>query len=75
MSRFNVTFFVASAVYEGLRNGKDGLPDQYARELTLEQKRRRVVLKKTNLDNQGIRTNFLKTGKCRSRPSIQVRGL
>lgn len=33
-----------------------------SRELTPEQKNRRVVLKKTNLDRAGIRTNFLKAG-------------
>lgn len=52
-----------AAVYEGLRNGKDGLPDQYARQLTPEQKKRRVVLKKVNMDNSGIRTNFLAVGE------------
>eukprot|EP00887_Chlorella_sp_A99_P007082 scaffold2.g7082.t1 len=49
-------------VYEGLLNGADGLPDAYSAELTPEQKRRRVVLKKTNMDAAGIRTNFLKAG-------------
>ena len=49
-------------VYQGLRNRKRGEPDQLTRELTPEQKARRVVLKKTNLDRSGIRTNFLKSG-------------
>ncbi|GAB4813213.1 hypothetical protein N2152v2_000259 [Parachlorella kessleri] len=48
-------------VYEGLKNS-NGLPDTYSRELSSDQKRRRVVLKKTNADNSEIRTNFLKTG-------------
>ncbi|PRW05929.1 Serine threonine- kinase chloroplastic [Chlorella sorokiniana] len=48
-------------VFEGLLNAK-GLPDPTTRELTAEQKRRRVILKKANMDAQGIRTNFLKTG-------------
>lgn len=49
-------------VYEGLRNARRGEPDLLSRELTSEQKSRRVVLKKTNLDRAGIRTNFLKAG-------------
>lgn len=49
-------------VYEGLRNRRAGEPDVLTRELTAEQKGRRVVLKKTNLDRNGIRTNFLKSG-------------
>ena len=49
-------------VYQGLRNRSRGEPDQLTRELTPEQKNRRVVLKKTNLDRSGIRTNFLKAG-------------
>ena len=49
-------------VYQGLRNKSRGEPDQLSRELTPEQKARRVVLKKTNLDRSGIRTNFLKSG-------------
>ena len=50
------------AVYEGLKNAKTGMPDLRSRELTAEQKSRRVVLKKTNLDSEGIRTNFLSAG-------------
>ena len=50
------------AVYEGLRTAKSGIPDLKTRELTPEQKSRRVVLKKTNLDAAGIRTNFLSAG-------------
>lgn len=49
-------------VYEGLRISKSGLPDLKTRELTPEQKQRRVVLKKTNLDREGIRRNFLGAG-------------
>jgi serine/threonine protein kinase len=49
-------------VYEGLRNRSPGQPDLSSRELTPEQKSRRVVLKKTNLDKEGIRANFLKAG-------------
>ena len=49
-------------MYEGLLNARSGLPDVYSRDLTPEQKRRRVVLKKTNMDASGIRTNFLKAG-------------
>lgn len=49
-------------MYEGLRNAKPGQPDALTRELTPEQKKRRVVLKKTNLDNTGIRANFLTVG-------------
>lgn len=49
-------------VYQGLRNKKRREPDQLTRDLTPEQKARRVVLKKTNLDRSGIRTNFLKSG-------------
>lgn len=49
-------------VYEGLRNSKSGIPDVRTRELTSEQKSRRVVLKKTNLDSAGIRSNFLASG-------------
>ena len=49
-------------VYQGLRNKNRGEPDVLSRELTPEQKARRVVLKKTNLDRSGIRTNFLKSG-------------
>lgn len=51
-----------NAVYEGLRTAKSGIPDLKSRELTPEQKRRRVVLKKTNLDAEGIRSNFLSAG-------------
>ena len=49
-------------VYEGLRTSKNGLPDLKTRELTPEQKQRRVVLKKTNLDREGVRRNFLGAG-------------
>ena len=49
-------------MYEGLKNA-NGLPDVYSRDLSGDQKRRRVVLKKTNADNSEIRTNFLKTGR------------
>ena len=49
-------------VYEGLRTQKNGVPDLKTRELTPEQKQRRVVLKKTNLDREGIRRNFLGAG-------------
>lgn len=49
-------------VYEGLRNQRSGEPDVLTRELTPEQKSRRVVLKKSNLDRAGIRANFLKSG-------------
>lgn len=50
------------AVYEGLRMAKSGVPDLKTPELTPEQKSRRVVLKKTNLDAAGIRSNFLSSG-------------
>lgn len=50
------------AVYEGLKNAKSGIPDLKTRELSAEQKSRRVVLKKTNLDAAGIRANFLSAG-------------
>jgi serine/threonine protein kinase len=49
-------------VYQGLLNKSRGEPDVLSRDLTPEQKSRRVVLKKTNLDRSGIRTNFLKSG-------------
>ena len=49
-------------VYEGLRNKKIGEPDVASTELTSEQKSRRVVLKKTNIDREGIRANFLRSG-------------
>eukprot|EP00889_Picochlorum_renovo_P004071 jgi/Picre1/31101/NNA_006456.t1 len=49
-------------VYEGLRMAKSGVPDLKTPELTQEQKSRRVVLKKTNLDAAGIRSNFLSSG-------------
>lgn len=49
-------------VFEGLQRPADGEPEPSTRELTIEQKRRRVVLKKTNSDNAAIRTNFLKAG-------------
>lgn len=49
-------------VYEGLRNQKNGVPDLKTRDLTPEQKQRRVVLKKTNLDREGVRSNFLGAG-------------
>ncbi|KAL4426222.1 hypothetical protein ABPG77_009837 [Micractinium sp. CCAP 211/92] len=48
-------------VFEGLLNA-NGRPDPLTRELTPEQKKRRVILKKANMDAQGIRTNFLKSG-------------
>ena len=32
------------------------------RELSKEDKRRRVVLKRVNLDTSGVRSNFLKSG-------------
>ncbi|PSC67765.1 putative ubiquitin conjugation factor E4 [Micractinium conductrix] len=48
-------------VFEGLINAK-GRPDPLTRELTPAQKKRRVILKKANMDAQGIRTNFLKSG-------------
>ncbi|EFN51112.1 hypothetical protein CHLNCDRAFT_28384 [Chlorella variabilis] len=48
-------------VFEGLINA-NGLPDPITRELSPEQKKRRVILKKANMDAQGIRTNFLKAG-------------
>jgi hypothetical protein len=49
-------------VYQGLLNKSRYEPDVASRDLTPEQKTRRVVLKKTNLDRSGIRTNFLKSG-------------
>jgi serine/threonine protein kinase len=49
-------------VYQGLLNKSRYSPDVLSRDLTPEQKSRRVVLKKTNLDRSGIRTNFLKSG-------------
>lgn len=49
-------------VYQGLLNKSRYEPDALSRDLTPEQKSRRVVLKKTNLDQSGIRTNFLKAG-------------
>ena len=49
-------------VYEGLRNRKRGDPDLISNELTSEQKNRRVVLKKTNIDREGVRANFLRSG-------------
>lgn len=48
-------------VFEGLQNAK-GRPDALTRDLTSEQKKRRVILKKANMDASGIRTNFLKSG-------------
>ncbi|RMZ53509.1 hypothetical protein APUTEX25_003331, partial [Auxenochlorella protothecoides] len=47
--------------YEGLLSANK-VPDLYSSALSLEQEKRRVVLKKANLDNSGIRTNFLKAG-------------
>ncbi|KAL6774629.1 STL1 [Auxenochlorella protothecoides x Auxenochlorella symbiontica] len=48
-------------VYEGLLSANK-VPDLYSSALSPEQEKRRVVLKKANLDNSGIRTNFLKAG-------------
>lgn len=55
------------AVYEGLLSANK-VPDLYSSALSLEQEKRRVVLKKANLDNSGIRTNFLKAGGRRGDP-------
>lgn len=49
-------------VFEAIEKLKSGQVEDIGRELTPEQKKRRVVLKKTNTDNSGVRTNFLKTG-------------
>ncbi|KAK9802684.1 hypothetical protein WJX73_005630 [Symbiochloris irregularis] len=48
-------------VFEGLMMGKDGTR-AVRRELTREEKKRRIVLKRVNLDPEGIRKTFLKSG-------------
>jgi hypothetical protein len=49
-------------VYEGLRNRRRGLPDASTRDLDAAAKARRVVLKKSNADPAGVRSNFLRAG-------------
>jgi hypothetical protein len=56
-------------VYEGVRNIK-GARGSLSKELTKEEKKRRVVLKRVNNDNLGMRSDFLRTGTM-----AQVRGL
>ena len=48
-------------VFEGVRNKKNG-ERIVSRELTKEQKRRRVVLKRVNQDNTVSRSDFLRAG-------------
>lgn len=48
-------------VFEGLISGPDGTR-AIKRELTPQEKKRRVVLKRVNLDMQGVRANFLRSG-------------
>ena len=48
-------------VFEGVRN-KKGERASMSRELTREEKKRRVVLKRVNNDSYGMRSNFLRTG-------------
>lgn len=48
-----------SQVYEGVRN-KKGV--RASRELSREEKKRRVVLKRVNNDSLGMRSDFLSTG-------------
>ena len=48
-------------MFEGVRN-KKGERASMSRELTREEKKRRVVLKRVNNDSYGMRSNFLRTG-------------
>lgn len=50
------------ACYEGVQLKANTEKVTQRGELTAEQKKRRVVLKRVNLDKQGIRTDFLKAG-------------
>ena len=48
-------------VFEGVRN-KKGVRASLSRELTRGEKKRRVVLKRVNTDNLGMRSDFLRSG-------------
>ncbi|GLC37701.1 hypothetical protein PLESTB_000886900 [Pleodorina starrii] len=48
--------------FEGLRLTADDQQVTVRSKLTSEQKKRRVVLKRVNMDRQGVRSDFLKTG-------------
>ncbi|GFR51243.1 hypothetical protein Agub_g13618 [Astrephomene gubernaculifera] len=48
--------------FEGLRLSSDDQVVSQRSKLSPEQKKRRVVLKRVNMDRQGIRSDFLKTG-------------
>ena len=48
-------------VFEGVRN-KKGVRASPSRELTKGEKKRRVVLKRVNTDNLGMRSDFLRSG-------------
>ena len=48
-------------VFEGIRN-RNGSRVPVNRELTKEEKRRRVVLKRVNNDSLGTRSDFLQAG-------------
>lgn len=48
-------------VFEGVRN-KKGVRASPSRELTKGEKKRRVVLKRVNADNLGMRSDFLRSG-------------
>ncbi|KAG2491716.1 hypothetical protein HYH03_009879 [Edaphochlamys debaryana] len=48
--------------FEGLRLTADDQGASQRGKLSAEQKRRRVVLKRVNMDRQGVRDNFLSTG-------------
>ena len=48
-------------VFEGILNKRDG-ERIMARELTPEEKKRRVVLKRVNMDGSELRPNFVRSG-------------
>ena len=50
----------AAQVYEGILN--KGGERIVARELTPEEKKRRVVLKRVNMDGSELRSNFIRAG-------------
>lgn len=62
---FVATFFVTlqglAQVFEGVRN-KKGVRASPSRDLTKGEKKRRVVLKRVNADNLGMRSDFLRSG-------------
>ena len=48
-------------VFEGILNKRDG-ERILSRELTPEEKKRRVVLKRVNMDGSELRPNFVRSG-------------